>query len=441
MSFPRGPVSLRDRRGARYGGLAPVRPAGPRGIGGTGRIGRIGGTGRTGRTGGTGLAWRPESPLRRVIGAASALRHLDWMLLAAVLGLSLIGTLLVWSATEPALSRAGDDPRAYLYKQLVNIGLGLICLLTVSALDYRQLRRCVPLAYAASCLGLIAVLTPLGSTVNGAHSWIALPGGFQLEPSEYAKLAIIGVIAMVLGELRQGETRPRPRAAALAAAATAVPLALVVAQPDLGVTMLMVTLLIGMIAISGIRLRWLAGFGVAALAIAAGAVSLHLLRSYQLRRLTSFLNPSADPRGTGYSAAQSKIAIGSGGLFGRGLFHGPLTAGNFVPEQHTDFIFSVAGEELGFAGAAAIILLLAIVAGRALRIAARADDQFGMLVAAGIAIWLAVQAFVNIGMTIGIMPVTGLPLPFVSYGGSAMFADMIAIGALQAVHRHLTVFS
>jgi rod shape determining protein RodA len=299
----------------------------------------------------------------------------------------------------------------------------------------------VPLAYAASCLGLIAVLTPLGSTVNGAHSWIALPGGFQLEPSEYAKLAIIGVSAMILGELRQGETRPKPRAAGLAAAATAVPLALVVAQPDLGATMLMVTLLIGMIAISGIRLRWLAGFGAAVLAIAAGVASLHLLRSYQIRRLTSFLNPSADPRGTGYSAAQSKIAIGSGGLLGRGLFHGPLTAGNFVPEQHTDFIFSVAGEELGFAGAAAIIVLLAVVVLRALRIAARADDQFGMLVAAGIAIWFAVQAFVNIGMTIGIMPVTGLPLPFVSYGGSAMFADMIAIGALQAVHRHLTVFS
>ncbi|MGD0686488.1 MAG: rod shape-determining protein RodA [Streptosporangiaceae bacterium] len=446
---PVRPASLRDGRGARYGGLAPVRPGGPRGIGGTGRTGRMGGTGRggtggiggTGRAGGTGPAWRPESLLRRAAGAASAMRHLDWILLAATAGLSLMGTLLVWSATEPALAQAGDDPRAYLYKQLVNIGLGLIFLLIVSALDYRQLRRCVPLVYAASCLGLIAVLTPLGSTVNGAHSWIALPGGFELEPSEYAKLAIIGVSAMILGELRQGETRPRPRAAALAAAAAAVPLALVVEQPDLGVTILMVALLIGMIAISGIRLRWLAGCGAAALAIAAGAVRLHLLRSYQLRRLTSFLNPSADPRGTGYSAAQSKIAIGSGGLFGHGLFHGPLTAGNFVPEQHTDFIFSVAGEELGFAGAAAIIVLLAIVVLRALRIAARADDQFGMLVAAGIAIWFAVQAFINIGMTIGIMPVTGLPLPFVSYGGSAMFADMIAIGALQAVHRHLTVFS
>jgi len=196
-----------------------------------------------------------------------------------------------------------------------------------------------------------------------------------------------------------------------------------------------------MIALSGIRLGWLAGLAAACLAAAVAVLSLHLLKSYQLRRLTSFLDPSADPRGTGYSADQSKIAIGSGGLLGHGLFHGPLTAGNFVPEQHTDFIFSVAGEELGFVGAAAIIALLAVVVLRALRIAARADDQFGMLVAAGIAIWFAVQAFVNIGMTIGIMPVTGLPLPFVSYGGSAMFADMIAIGLLQALRKHPSVFS
>ena len=362
-------------------------------------------------------------------------------LLAAVLGLGLIGTLLVWSATQPALLQAGADPRAYLKKQLLNIGLGLILMLVVSRLDYRQLRLYAPVVYAASCVGLVAVLTPLGSTVNGAHSWISLPGGFQIEPSEYAKLAIILISAMILSELRQGETRPGPRAVALAVACSAPPFVLVVLQPDLGVTILMVALLAGMIGLSGIRLGWLAGIAAAGLAAAVAVINLHLLKSYQLSRLTSFLNPSADPRGTGYSAAQSKIAVGSGGLFGRGLFHGPLTAGNFVPEQHTDFIFSVAGEELGFAGAAVIIALLALVFLRALRIATQADDQFGMLVAAGIAIWFAVQSFVNIGMTIGIMPVTGLPLPFVSYGGSAMFADMIAIGVLHAVRRHPSVFT
>jgi rod shape determining protein RodA len=170
-------------------------------------------------------------------------------------------------------------------------------------------------------------------------------------------------------------------------------------------------------------------------------INLHLLKAYQANRLGSFFHPSADPQGTGYNAAQAKLAVGSGGLFGQGLFHGQLVHGNFIPEQNTDFIFAVAGEELGFVGAVVIIGLIAILLLRALRIAARADDQFGMLVAAGIAIWFAIQTFINVGMTIGIMPVTGLPLPFVSYGGSAMFADMIAMGVLQTVHRHHTVFT
>jgi len=434
----RNVAGLRERRRAPYRGLAPVRPAGLR------RPGRPGpGSGPAGlrAAGGSGARWQQASLPRRLLARLEPLRRLDWILLAAVLGLGLIGTLLVWSATQPALQQSGADPRTYLKKQLLNIGLGIALMLAVSTLDYRQLRLFAPVVYAVSCIGLVIVLTPLGSVVNGAQSWISLPGGFQLEPSEYAKLAIIGVAAMILGQLRRGENRPRLRAVGAAVACSAVPFILVVLQPDLGVTILMVALLAGMIALSGLRLRWLAALAVAGLAAAITAVNLHMLKSYQAGRLTSFLNPSADPRGTGYSAAQSKIAIGSGGLFGHGLFHGPLTTGNFVPEQHTDFIFSVAGEELGFAGAAAILVLLAVVLLRALWIAARADDQFGMLVAAGIAIWFAVQSFVNIGMTIGIMPVTGLPLPFVSYGGSAMFADMIAIGVLQAVRRHVSVFN
>ena len=420
----RNAAGLRERCRAPYRGLAPVRPA---------RLRRPGlpapGSGPAGLRAAAGSAarWRQSSLPRR--------------LLAAVLGLGLIGTLLVWSATQPGLLQAGADPRTYLKKQLLNIGLGIALMLAVATLDYRQLRLLTPVVYAASCIGLVIVLTPLGSMVNGAQSWISLPSGFQLEPSEYAKLAVIGVAAMILGELRRGEDRPRLRAVGAAVACSAVPFILVVLQPDLGVTILMVALLVGIIALSGLRLRWLAVLAAAGLAAAIAAVNLHVLKSYQAGRLTSFLNPTADPRGTGYSAAQSKIAIGSGGLFGHGLFHGPLTAGNFVPEQHTDFIFSVAGEELGFAGAAAILALLAVVLLRALRIAARADDQFGMLVAAGITIWFAVQSFVNIGMTIGITPVTGLPLPFVSYGGSAMFADMIAIGVLQAVRRHVSLFS
>jgi len=321
------------------------------------------------------------------------------------------------------------------------LALGLAFMGVVALLDYRHLRLYAPVLYAVSCLGLLIVLTPLGSIVNGAYSWISLPGGFQIEPSEYAKLAIIVMTAIIIGELRQGETRPRLRAAAIALGVAAVPIGLVAAEPDLGVVVLMLSLIIGLIALSGLRLYWLGGLAaIAAIAVVA-VINLHLLKSYQVGRLTAFLHPSAAPRGTGYSAAQAKIAIGSGGWTGHGLFHGPLVSGNFVPEQHTDFIFAVSGEELGFAGCAAIIVLLGLVLFRALRIAARADDQFGMLVAAGIAIWFGVQSFVNIGMTMGIMPVTGLPLPFVSYGGSAMFADMIAVGALQSVFRHHTVFT
>jgi rod shape determining protein RodA len=414
--------------GSAYGRLGPMQSPRP-GYGGP-RPGSL-------RSGG---AMRPRSVWGRALARDSLLRRLDWMLLVPVLGLSLFGTLLVWSATEHGLSRAGGDPQTYLKKQLLNIVIGLILMVAVSAVDYRMLRIYAPVAYAITSIGLLVVLSPVGSTVNGAHSWIALPGGFQAEPSEFAKVTLILMVALILSELRDGDRVPRPRDLAAALACGALPLALVIAEPDLGVLILMVAVLVGLIALSGIRLRWLAGLG--AVTALAGLVtwSLHLLKPYQVQRLTAFINPSADPRGTGYSAAQAKIAIGSGGVFGQGLFHGSLVAGNFVPEQHTDFIFAVAGEELGFVGTIAIIGLIALLLIRSLRIAVRADDQFGLLVASGISIWFALQAFINIGMTIGIMPVTGLPLPFVSYGGSAMFADMIAIGVLQAVHRRHSVF-
>jgi rod shape determining protein RodA len=422
-----GSRTTSGRPGDAYRGLAPLER------------GRDGFGASLGRRRGVGARLRGLA--QRAFARKSPLRHLDWILLAAVLALSLIGTLLVWAATEPGLAKAGEDTRTYLMKQLLNIALGLAFMVAVALLDYRKLRLYAPVLYGVSCLGLLIVLTPLGSIVNGAYSWISLPGGFQIEPSEYAKLSIILMSAMLLGELRQGEARPRLRTAGIALAFAAVPIVLVEAEPDLGVVILMLALIIGLIALSGVRGYWLAaGLGAAALAVVA-VLNLHLIRAYQLDRLTAFLHPSADPQGTGYSAAQAKIAIGSGGLLGQGLFHGQLVSGNFVPEQHTDFIFAVAGEELGFVGCVVIIALLALVLLRALRIAARADDQFGMLVAAGVAIWFGVQSFVNIGMTMGIMPVTGLPLPFVSYGGSAIFADMIAVGALQAVYRHRTVFT
>jgi rod shape determining protein RodA len=383
----------------------------------------------------------PKSLLRRALARNSPLRHLDWVLLVAVLALSLIGTLLVWSATQAPLREQGSDPRTYLYKQLVNIAIGLALMGGVLLLDHRHLRLYAPVLYGVSLLGLVAVLTPLGTPVNGSNSWITLPGGNQIEPSEFGKLAIILMAATFLSEMRQPGGGPSARGIMMTLGMAAVPLALVEKEPDLGVAIVMLLTVLGLIALSGLRLRWLALGTVAGAVCVTAVLKLHLLHAYQLGRLTTFLHPDADPQGTGYSAAQAKIAIGSGGLFGQGLFHGQLISGNFIPEQHTDFIFAVAGEELGFVGGAAVIALLAVVLLRALRIAARADNQFGMLVASGIAIWFAVQSFINIGMTIGIMPVTGLPLPFMSYGGSAMFADMIAMGVLQSVHRHQFIFS
>ena len=377
----------------------------------------------------------------RLTARDSVLRQADWLLLGTVLALTLLGTLLIWSATQPMLVSQGANPHAFLLKQLLNIALGLVLMLVVSSLDTRQLKMFAPIVYGLSCLGLLAVLTPLGTIVNGARSWISIGAGFQIEPSEIAKLSVIVISAMLLSELRSGDTRPGARAVVRTLGFAAIPIGLVAAEPDLGVMIVLVLLVVGLIALSGVRLRWLAAM-LAAAAVAVTAVAkLHLLKAYQVSRLTSFINPSADPRGTGYSAAQAKIAIGSGGLHGTGLFHSPMIAGSFVPEQHTDFIFAVAGNELGLVGSMLIIGLLGLLLVCALRTATRAEDQFGMLVAAGIAIWFAVQAFVNIGMTMGIMPVTGLPLPFVSYGGSAMFADMIAVGLLQSVRRPRNVFA
>jgi rod shape determining protein RodA len=406
---PRGP-------GAAYGKLAPVRPGG-----------RWSGPS-------PGPAARSRSLVRRALARDSRLRQLDWVLLLTVLALSFIGTLLVWSATR------GIGGHTYVVKQLINIVIGVVLLGLVSVLDYRQLRLYAPVLYGVSLLGLLAALSPLGTPVNGSKSWITLPAGFQIEPSEFGKLAIILMSAVILGGARRADRRPGARAVALTIGCALVPIALVEREPDLGVVIIMLLLMAGLIALSGIQLRWLLTLAATGALAVFAVLHLHLLHAYQLHRLTSFLNPTADPTGSGYNAAQAKIAVGSGGLTGQGLFHGQLIAGNFVPEQHTDFIFAVAGEELGFVGCAVIIGLLAILLLRALRIAARADDTFGMLVASGIAIWFAVQSFINIGMTVGIMPVTGLPLPFVSYGGSAMFADMIAIGALQTVHRHRSVF-
>jgi rod shape determining protein RodA len=383
---------------------------------------------------------RQRSALARSFAKGGVARSWDWPLILVTCGLAVLGTVLVWAATEPSLRQAGLDPHTYLKKAALWAFLGLVLMFVTASIDYRRIRRWTPVLYGLSLLLLLAVLA-VGQSVNGAKAWIALPGGFQVEPSEFAKIGLILSAAWLLSRRKLATGRPTIRDVLFAVLAAAPLIALVEKEPALGVTLVLVFTLTGMIVVSGIRIFWVLGGLVAVSGGLYAVAKLHLLKGYQLTRLTSFLHPEQNLAGSGYNGLQAKIAIGSGGLHGQGLFHGTFTGGNFVPSVQTDFIFTVAGEELGFVGCAVIVALLAFIVFRAIRAAQMADDMFGMLVASGIAVWFGFQSFVNIGMTIGIMPITGLPLPFVSYGGSAIFADMIAIGLLQSVRRHHALFA
>ncbi len=339
-----------------------------------------------------------------------------------------MGALLVWSATHHA---AGT---AYLFRHLLMAGVGMGLAATVTRLGYQWLRAAAPLLYGLSVLGLVLVLTPLGSTVNGSHSWVLLPGGFSVQPSELAKVALALGLAILLGERLDRGASLGGREVLLAGVLVAVPVGLVMLQPDLGSALVLGALGFGVIALAGAPRRWLAaalGLVVAGVAL---ALTTPLLSPYQRDRLTAFADPSADPQGIGYQTRQVRIAIGSGGWQGQGLFEGRQTQGGFIPFQQTDFVFSVAGEELGFLGAAGLVLLLAFLVLRAVVVAARAREAFGRLLALGVAVWLVFQVFENVGMNLGIMPVTGLPLPFLSYGGSSMLACWLAVGLVNNVH-------
>jgi rod shape determining protein RodA len=330
----------------------------------------------------------------------------------------------------------GSDPQSFLKKNLLNLLIGLVLGFVVSRIDHRLLRAYTPILYAVSVVGLLLVFTPLGASVAGARAWIDLPGGFTIQPSEFAKIAVILAMAMVLSEKRDAESEPRDRDVALALGLAALPVAIILLQNDTGTVLVMGTIVLAIVAVSGARTRWVAGLVGTAVVGGLLAIQLGLLKDYQVARLTSFIDPESSIGAAAYNANQAGIAIGGGGLFGRGLFEGPQTQGNFVPVNESDFVFTVAGEELGFVGAAAVIVLLGVVLWRGIRIALRADDMFGRLVATGVVAWLAFQLFENIGMNLGIMPVTGVPLPFVSYGGTSMFATWIAVGLLENVRIH-----
>ena len=378
--------------------------------------------------------------LRNTLVDGALLRKQDWVLTGAVLTLMSIGTMLIWSATRPRMIVLGLDPNSYLKKQIITVAVALVLGLAVVQMKYLMLRALAPFIYGFGLLGLIAVLIPhVGTEVNGIQAWIPLPGGFTLQPSEFVKLAVVLTLSMVLSETVQRYAVPGLRDFIMSLALVAVPAGLIMLQPDFGTTLVIGVVMLGLFSASGVPIKYLSALAVTGVGVLVLAwTNPRILHEYQKDRLTVFIDPAADAQGAGYTLQQVRMAIGSGGWTGQGLFNGPQTNGRFIPEQQTDFVFSVAGEELGFLGASAIVILLFVICWRALAIARRSSDKFGRIAASGIGIWIAFQAFQNIGMNLGMMPVTGVPLPFVSYGGSSLFSLCMAVGLLQNIRMKVT---
>ena len=359
----------------------------------------------------------------------------DPILTLAVSLLLIIGTLLVYAATRDWYAANGLDPQYYLKRHVINIVIGVLLAWGTTVIDYRMLRAYTPIVWGLGVIGLTAVLIPgLGSEVNGAQAWIPLPGGFQIQPAELAKISIIVGMSMLLSEYRHENDEPTNRDVIQALLIAAIPVGLILLQPDMGTVFIISISVVAMIGASGAPTRWVVGLLLVALLGGFGATKLGVINDYQVKRLQSFVDPNADSQGAGYQLRQARITVGSGGFLGTGLFDGPQTNGRFVPEQQTDFIFTVAGEQLGFLGSGFILLLYLTILMRAFSIARRSTDAFGRLVCVGVLSWFAFQTFENIGMTLGLMPMTGVPLPFLSYGGSSMFANLIGFGLLQNVY-------
>jgi rod shape determining protein RodA len=366
-------------------------------------------------------------PVLRPSGLGGWARH-DVGLYLAAGGASVVGALLVWSAT------AHTEGTAYLVRHLVTGAVGLGLALLVSSVGQHRVRLAAPFVYGGSLLLLLAVLTPLGSTVNGSRSWIPLLGGFTIQPAEVAKVGLCLALAGLLAAQAERGLAPGTREVVLSAVLVAVPTALVLVQPDLGSAAVIVALGLVVVAVAGVPARWLLLVAATGIVVVVVALTTPVLSDYQRDRLTAFADPSADPQGSGYQTRMVRTAIGAGGLWGQGFLRGERTQGGAVPYQLNDFVFSVAGEELGFVGAAGLVLLLGFVVVRVLVVASRAPDQFGRLLGVGVATWLAVQVVQNVGMNLGLVPVTGLPLPFISYGGSSMLVSWVAIGLVDAAH-------
>ncbi|GGI06811.1 rod shape-determining protein RodA [Egicoccus halophilus] len=368
----------------------------------------------------------------RWMDAYAPVKHLDPILVLTGLALTGVGIVMIYSAKLAALTQQGLPPTLYVSRQLIALVIGVVVLVAAAVIDYRHLRSYTAVLYAGSLAFLVLVLTPLGTARGGSQRWIVL-GGFQLQPSEVAKVAVLITLAAWLHE-RKGE--PWPPTLGIALGLTVLPMGLVFLQPDLGTSLVFLWLLAVLLLVANLPARYLVGLGIAGVGAVVFALTQDVLDQYQLNRLTAFAragDPSLD-RTLRFQTEQSEIAIGSGQMFGKGLFQGTQTALAFVPENHTDFIFTVVGEEFGFLGAGAVLALFLVLIWRGLRIAVLAKDLFGTLLAAGVVAMLAMQVFINVGMNVGIMPVTGIPLPFVSYGGTSLIVWFGLMGLLLNVH-------
>ena len=350
-------------------------------------------------------------------------------MLAIVLILCVLSALAVYSCTRSDLVKHGHPPTAKLMMQIVWLVIGLGALLATMMVDASKLGRLAWPIYLV-CLGLLLLVLVTGP-IRGTTRWISL-GPVNLQPAELAKIALILMLGSVLSrsEDESWDFLFLVRTLAYVAA----PAMLILLQPDLGTPIVMFFVWLVMLYAFGANPLHLTAFALAAIMLFAGAWGFGLIRPHQKARMVAFIDPGADPEGAGYHLRQSLIAIGSGHLWGQGLFHGPQSQGSFIPDQETDFIFTVIGEELGFVGAASVVVLFGLLLYRGTMVAASAPTIFGRAVAMGITAMFVLEVMTNIGMTIGLAPVKGMALPFLSYGGSSLVTSMIAVGILQSIY-------
>lgn len=348
-------------------------------------------------------------------------------LVCAAAGILIMSLIIIGSATH--INNPSDERYWYVQRQGLSMILNIVVAAFLMNFDYKMLQGYGKKLYIFNIIMLLAVMF-LGQSALGAQRWIVI-GPISLQPSEFSKLIMIVCLAAMLDD-RVGKLNSLQDLLPVAVY-VGVPFLLVLKQPDLGTSLVFMAIFLGMIFAAGINLKLLGGFFAAGLA--ASPILWHFLKDYQKMRLTVFMNPNVDPLGSGYHIIQSKIAIGSGMLFGKGLFHGTQSQLNFLPENHTDFIFAVVGEELGFIGVCFLLLLYLIILWRGIQIAREAADTFGRLLAVGITSMIAFHVLVNVGMTMGIMPVTGIPLPLMSYGVSSLTTNIMAIAILLNIQQ------